>query len=792
MTEKDAQLIESLARADVRNDFIQKIAASVAASPVLATSKQAVVAPTSDISSVAASVGGLLDKVKSLMPTGADMSAGADRLLRAPGVGHIAGNAVSSLAGAVPASDAVQSLSPLGNKLFRTWADLKANPSAPSSPMLSKAVAAITDKPPSAAAASGAAGEFLGNAAGKFTGGAGQVGKSVGLDMFKGLPKGLNNMASYLTTGKGTPEPSMSEGLLKYLDNNPTLALALGGAGVGGISALGAGLYGRKKPRRLIGNTIGGALAGAALGGGLGAIGSSLHDGGRLSDWYKDTKDFMKSKDTAVAKEDREAMLTKLEQISPETLSHYRKAEAAVRNNPTPENLDAYSKATKLLTAVNQGELTARTETGVGKNPDDLASFLGLSGPGADDPGITADTEIDTSPWQRGTLSGTRNPASPGFAMRFGLPALDTTLGGISSFGRSLIKNKHMPLSTIDVHRKGFQRWMAERMQAAIDSAKSQDDPAAQMKMYRQLISAGDTVSDDNVRSTIEELHRRAASIVSGDEKNPASMLDEITTGRMAVDPSTAADVAAKARAARSADPARFDSLFTAQRPKRTPRTDAVVDPVLGAQKPPEDLPNSILKTLGLDKFQPEKLRSMGLLNPDGSVNYSRLRLLVDADPDMLGREGMVFDAGHTMPASSVENAARRAHLDQAPRMSYSFDWPFSKAKSPNPAKPLTELGAIWQAAKSVGRATSYPLDWLVNSRHPAARLGRIGGRYGIVPGMAVAHGLSNMDDQANAARMLKAIDDANVSPDVEEKLKRQILARFPALGYENQPAEQP
>ena len=191
---------------------------------------------------------------------------------------------------------------------------------------------------------------------------------------------------------------------------------------------------------------------------------------------------------------------------------------------------------------------------------------------------------------------------------------------------------------------------------------------------------------------------------------------------------------------------------------------------------------------LNLDQYQPDELKRMGILKADGSLDAARLNAIADHDPsgfarvgvssaDEPAKPGVVFDAGYTMPTENVQNAARRAHIDQAPAMSYLLpaSWTGQATTTRNPVRLITR-----------------GFEWLINSRNPVARIGRLGAR-GTLPAISVAHGLSNLSQQAQAQKMLDAIQsNPNVPDATKAEMIKQIIAQFPAVDYENKPQAQP
>lgn len=684
MSDKDAKLVESLARADVRNQFVQKIAAAVASSPVLAPSRQK-----------------------------------------------------------------------------------KAND------ILSRVGGSLRD-------AAGTAKDYVSNAAGA--------------------------AKDYVANSDTT----------QYLDANPVLALALGGAGLGGASALGAGLYSKKKPRRILGHTIGGALAGAALGGGLGAIGHSVNRGGTLSSWFRNAKDFVKPKDVAEDKFQDKAVSDSLQQASPALHDAWEKAKRDVEVDNSSENRGRLSKLQDLLVKAHED----------GLKPD--------PGEGAY-PGIGADTELNTSPFQLGTLSGNRN--SPGLLSPLKmLQGADTIGAGLSAFNRQLIKHKYSPLSNVDISKPGVQRWLGERLHSTLDAIKSEPDAAKKLILARELLGAPLTVPDEHIKHVIDQMYDRANAVVNNSPGATVNgMFADIASGRKAVEPGLAAAIGKKWRDANAANPAGFarqlagESLRPVVSIKPTEwnygnivspvsaklELDKLLkmDPAPQAKKvtelfgntplaqhllipggkgtrvnidllramhefsnqplaktmgktfeynPDAGLGDSLAKTLGLDTLTPDDLKRMGLAQADGvTLDVTKLRALAGLDPAQLASSGAIFDSGYTTSRVDLENAGRRSHLDQAPHLSYTLP------------------GAVtW------GRYNPMRLvDWAVNSRKVPAKALRWGTRFGILPGISTLTALDGLNQQSKAEVLLKKLDEADIAPQARAELKRRILESQKAVG---------
>jgi hypothetical protein len=651
-----------------------------------------------------------------------------------------------------------------------------------------------------------------------------------------------------------------------YLNERPTLALALGGAGLGGASALGAGLLAKKKPRRLIGHTLGGALAGAALGGGLGAIGHSIAPGGTLSGWASGAKDLFKKKDVAKDEFEDKAVDEKLRKDSPALHASLDSAVKSTDADPSADNRDKLRALTELASDAGGYELKGD--------------------PGANDfPDVNSDTQLNTSPFQLSTITGDRNTTSL-LSPSTVVGGTHLGLGGIAAFNRYLIKHKHSPLNLVNLNRPSVNRWVGERLKSTVDAIKSEADDATKLRLARELVGAPSTVTDDHIRQVIDQLSERADQVVNSGA-SPSKLFADITTGRVAVDAPLAQDISKRWRDAAAASPQGFERQLAGKslRPpvnlkpddwksfwtrgissnqsaaELADQLDSALNQPLTAGKslgnlfngtvlqehlmtpdingkptlniplvramrdylkldaakrqaqdfsynPDAGLGSSLLTTLGLGDSRVKgrtipELKSMGLVNPDGTPNIERLKALAEHDPASLAADGMVFDAGQTTRGTDLENAGRRAYLDQAPAMSHAE--PISAT-----AQAVEERAQRWRlpwlasGAGKVREVANHPwlpsgmtspgskginpllwADWAINSNKPQAKLVRAGGRYGVLPGVAALTALDSLDQQSKAEVLLKKLDEEGdrIDPAVREELKRRILATLPAVG---------
>jgi hypothetical protein len=678
------------------------------------------------------------------------------------------------------------------------------------------------------------------------------------------LSASCQKRANSLMDAAGSVANSLSDAtgsVVNYLNERPTLALALGGAGLGGASALGAGLVAKKKPRRLVGHALGGALAGAALGGGLGAIGHSIAPGSTLSGWARGAKDLFKKKDVAKDEFEDKAVAEKLRRDSP---ALHSSLDSAVKNTDADPNAD------------NRDKLRALTELA-----SDAGSYDLKGDPGANDfPNVNSDTQLNTSPFQLSTITGDRDatsllsPSTVAGGAHLGL-------GGIAEFNRYLIKHKHSPLNLVNLNRPSVNRWVGERLKATLDSIKSEADDATKLRLARELIGAASTVPDDHIRQVIDQLSDRADQVVNAGA-SPSSLFSDINTGRVAVDSTLASDISKRWRDAAAASPQGFERQLAGKgaRPPVNLKPDdwksfwtrgissnqnaadlaneldnALSQPATAGKslgnlfngtalqehlmtpdingKPTLNIPlvramrdylrldaakrqvqdfsynpdgglgDSLLTTLGLDKRTIPELKSMGLVSPDGKPNIDRLRALAEHDPASLVADGMTFDAGQTTRGADLENAGRRAYLDQAPAMSHAE--PISAT-----AQAVEERANHWRlpwlasGAGKVREVANHPwlprgmtspgskginpllwADWAINSNKPQAKLVRAGGRYGVLPGIAALTALDSLDQQSKAEVLLKKLDEEGdrIDPAVRAELKRRILATLPAVG---------
>ena len=607
----------------------------------------------------------------------------------------------------------------------------------------------------------------------------------------------------------------------QYLNAKPVLALALGGAGLGGASALSAGLYSKKKPRRILGHTIGGALAGAALGGGLGAIGHSINRGGTLSSWFSNAKDFVKPKDVAEDKFQDKTVNDSLQQESPALHAAWEKAQRDVEVNNSGENRARLAQLKDLFVKIRE----------YGLKPDPGSQAY---------PGVGANTELNTSPFQLGTMSGDRD--SPGLLSPLKLiQGIDAGAAGLAAFNRQLIKHKYSPLSNVDISKPGVQRWLGERLYSTLDAIKSEPDASKKLILARELLGAPLTVPDEHIKHVIDQMYDRANAVVNNGA-SVDSLFDDIASGRKAVDPSLATEISKKWRDASSANPTGFARQLAGEssRPvvsikpnewnydnisspvsakleldkvlKMKPDAQAAavtklfgntplaphvlvsdgkgtrvnvallramrefadqpLTQTLGKTfeyNPDAGLGDSLAKTLGLDKLKLDDLKRMGLVQADGvTLDPVKLKALASLDPAQLASSGAVFDSGNVTPRVDLENAGRRAHLEQAPHLSYTM---------PRVLEVLT--GGRYNPFRAPMRA----VDWAVNSQRVPAKALRWGTRFGVLPGISTVTALNSLDQQSKAEVLLKKLDEMDISPEARASLKRRILESQKAVG---------